>query len=114
MHRLGSSVPLSSAATALAAACYGVALLFHNQYLRAHGVVSQAMRERGGVSGLPAGLPSPEAYFTRAEAMFYLGMVIWAFAIIVALVTNRWYGWLAFLVVTCFIFAIPLSVLVRV
>src|SRR5579864_6685120 len=101
MQRIGSTVLLNSAATALAAACYGVALLFHNQYLHAHAVVSEVMRERGAVGGLQAGLPSQEAYFSRAEAMFYLGLVIWAFAIAVALVTKRWYGWLAFLVVTC-------------
>ncbi len=114
MQRIGSSLLLNVGVMGLAVACYGMAVFFHYQYVHAHGVVAEAMRQGGGGGGLSVGLPRPEIYFTRAEAMFYLGLVIWVFATVFAVGTKRWYSWLALLVVTGFIFAIPISVLSRV
>ena len=115
MQRAGSPVLLNAVVVTLAAACYGVAVFFHNQYVQAHGAVSQALRESRSLgAALPVGLPNPEAYFTRAEVMFYSGLVILGFAAVVAFGTKRWYGWLGLLVASSLIFAIPLWVLSRV
>ena len=115
MERTHLPLVLSVLTMALAAACLGMAVLFQNEYLHAHGVVHQALREAQKTAVFqPIGLPNPEKYFTRAQLALYAGSLVWALATIVAFATRRWYGWLAFLVVSAFIFVIPLCVLYRV
>ena len=93
----------------MSAACYWLASFFHGQYAQAHGAVSRAISS--GVS--PDGLASPETYFTRAELMFLVAILVCVLAVVLAARHRHWLDWLAVLVVIAIALAIPMFVLWR-
>jgi hypothetical protein len=117
MQRISSFSPLSLLPIVLSAGCYWSASFFHGQYARASGVVSRAIHEaksRGDISGdTLVGLPSPETYFTRAELMFLVAILVCAVTLVLAVRHKHWTDWLAVLIATVITFTIPMHVLWR-
>ena len=117
MKRVSSSSALSLLPIVLSAGCYWSASFSHGQYARANGVVGRAVREawiRGDISGNTlVGLPDAEAYFGRAEFMWFVAILVCGLAVVLADRRKHWTDWLAVVVATATALAIPTHLLWR-
>ena len=102
-----------------AAGCYWAASFYFRQYVAAREAMSDTVRDAHAATervGLPSEsltqlLPSPESYFARAEWMFFVAVLMWVVAVVVAFRQKHWFAWLALAVVTAIVVAIPVNIL---